>query len=383
MQAHDVAPDSGAPEEGQAADEIKNVRRSPVLLVLPAALLLLGAAAWGSRLAAVDLLLPLGLALTAVFGYLNGANTVAESVATLVAGEVTDYRRALAWGAGWTIAGCLASAIVAAALVATLTRGLLAPSAQVTETFAVAVLTGTILWMALATRLGLPVAATHSLVGGLVLVAVAVAGVSKVRWLVVLAKVALPIAISPLAAALLALVLVLLAGGVLGRCGGGTIRAAHWMSSAAASFARGLNEGPKVVAMGALLLVVTHHAPRSPTPFWIFGVVALSIGLGSYLSGRKVTRTLAEKLAAMNETDAFTANVVTAVLVGVASNLGLPLSNAEVGSGAVTGVGLRQGTRNINWSVVRDVSLGWVVSAPAGGLLALLCYEVMHVVRHL
>jgi len=372
---------TAASEQPGATEEIRDLGHSPVLLLLPSVLVALLLVAWVTRATSTDLILPLGIVLTLVFGYLTGANTVAESVATLVAGDVAGYQRALAWGGVWTVAGCLASAALATALVTTLTRGLLAPSAHITEVFAVAVLTGTILWMALATRLGMPISATHALVGGLVVTGIVAVGLARIKWTAVLTKVAIPLAISPLFAALLALLLVILAAAALHRDSSRAVNVGHWLSSAAASFARGLSEGPKVVAMGALLLMVTHHAAGSGAPFWFFAAVALAIGAGSYLSGQKVTRTLAEKTADIGEIDAFAANVVTAVLVSVAANLGIPLSNTEVGSGAVTGAGLRCGLRNVNWEIIRDISLAWVVSAPAAGLLALLCYEVMRVAQ--
>ncbi len=44
--------------------------------------------------------------------YANGANDVSKGVATLVGGGVTTYRRGLAWGTLWTVAGALLALVV-------------------------------------------------------------------------------------------------------------------------------------------------------------------------------------------------------------------------------------------------------------------------------
>ncbi len=125
-----------------------------------------------------------------------------------------------------------------------------------------------------------------------------------------------------------------------------------------------------------MLLSVTHHA-GTQAPFWLFPAVGLTMGIGSYWAGRRVTETLAEKVTDMDEAESFAANAVTAALVAGTSVLGLPVSSAEVGAGSITGVGMRTGIRTVNWSMVRDMALAWVVTFPAAGLLSLGAYALL------
>ena len=57
--------------------------------------------------------------------YANGANDVSKGVATLVGGGVTTYRRGLAWGTLWTVAGALLGLVVSVGLVRMFTTDLL------------------------------------------------------------------------------------------------------------------------------------------------------------------------------------------------------------------------------------------------------------------
>lgn len=343
--------------------------------VIAAALLVLGAALMDAA-TGLDLLLALGLLLTLILAYLVGANSIAESIATLVGGGLADYRGALLWGAVWRLFGSIAAAFIARALVQTFTAGFFSSGTHLGEAVVVAISLGLLVWTLIATRIGLPVSASHALTGGLIIVGLAVVGAAGIRWSTLIEKVALPLALSPFLAAILALVLVLVVCRTAANLADSTLNKAHWFSSAALSFAHGLNEAPKLVVLPAMLLFVTHHA-GTQAPFWLFPAIGVTMGVGSYWAGRRVTRTLAERVTDMDESDSFTANAVTAALVAASSVLGLPVSTAEVGAGSITGVGMRTGIRTVNWGIVRDMALAWVVTFPAAGLLSLGAYALL------
>ena len=138
------------------------------------------------------------VALTLVVAFANGANDVSKGIATLVGSGVTDYRRAILWGTVWTVAGGIAAAFASQGLVAVFSgKGVLA-TPPVGPVFLVAVTSGAIGWLVLATSTGLPVSTTHALVGGLLGAGLAAQGVGGVAWAAVARKVALPLAMSPL-----------------------------------------------------------------------------------------------------------------------------------------------------------------------------------------
>jgi PiT family inorganic phosphate transporter len=147
----------------------------------------------------------------------------------------------------------------------------------------------------------------------------------------------------------------------------------HWVSSGLASFARGTNDAPKIVAM-LLLGMTTAARPTVASQFAAFGGVALAMGLGSYFGGRRVTEVLAEKVTKMNHAEGLSANLTTSSLVLVSGTLGLPVSTTHVSSSAIIGIGLLKGLNAVRWTTVRDMVLAWVVTLPAAALLACLAY---------
>jgi PiT family inorganic phosphate transporter len=150
----------------------------------------------------------------------------------------------------------------------------------------------------------------------------------------------------------------------------------HWISSGLASFARGTNDAPKIVAI--LLLGSTTAAwPSTSSQLIAFGGVAIAMGLGSYFGGLRVTEVLAEKVTKMNHAEGLSANLATSSLVLVSGFLGLPVSTTHLSSSAIIGIGLLKGRNSVRWTTVRDMVLAWVVTLPASALLAGVAYLIL------
>ena len=145
----------------------------------------------------------------------------------------------------------------------------------------------------------------------------------------------------------------------------------HWFSAAAISYARGLNDTPKIVTVLSI-------APGALVGF-NYLLVALAIAAGGMLAATRVARTMSHKITPMPAQDAVTANLVTAALVALASPLGLPVSTTHVTSGGIFGMGLLR-RHEADWSKVRDIFLSWVATLPLGAVLAILFYQILLIV---
>ena len=356
--------------------------------------------------AGLVVLLMVGLA------FANGANDVSKGIATLVGSGVATDRRALAWGAAWTVAGALGAGFVSRGLVAVFSGSGVLASPATSEAFPLAVAAGAIGWLVFATRTGLPVSTTHALVGGLVGAGLMAEGPAGVRWAAVAHKVALPLAVSPLLS--LALVLVIFpgvtlvfrrlnrycvcierhalalapvpgpaiaAGGALHVIAGAdcpphvlsrvnALDSVHWLSAGLTSGARALNDAPKILALGLAAGPVLGLAISS-----LGTMVALAMGLGSHLAGRRVTLTLADKVTPIAPDDGLAANLVTAALVGIASVVAAPVSTTHVSTGAIVGAGMHR--RRLRWKLVGELLLAWVVTVPVAAAIAAVSYRLL------
>jgi inorganic phosphate transporter, PiT family len=151
----------------------------------------------------------------------------------------------------------------------------------------------------------------------------------------------------------------------------------HWLTSGATSFARGLNDTPKIVALVLVTAALSVGTPIGST--LAFGVVVLGMVAGSWMAGKKVTKVLAEKVTPMDHGEGFIANLVTAGLVGPGAALGLPMSTTHVSSGAIIGVGVPKKT-TLNWKTVQNMVLAWILTVPLAAGLGVSAFVLLRLV---
>ena len=347
-----------------------------------------------------------------LLSFANGANDNFKGVATLWGAGRTSYKRALAWATGFTLLGSLVAIWGAAGLVAKFNGSKLVGAAVYTQIpFLAAVALGTAATVLLASRLGLPVSTTHALTGALVGAGVIAAGPAQVRFGALGIGVVLPLLFSPVVALLLTVAvypLVIRMGRLAGNrdclcvdqpfavevtpanaalsadaalsavpalrwaaaseCETGAEVArfsigdgVHWLSGAAISFARGLNDTPKIVA---LLLVAAAGAVQLN-----YVLVAVGMAVGGALGALRVAETMSRRITPMKSPEAISANLVAASLVTAASYFALPVSTTHVTSGAIFGIGmLHRG--HADGRRVREIVLSWVATLPLGAGLA-------------
>ena len=319
--------------------------------------------------------------------------------------------------------------------------GIVKSTANLNQVFPVAVALGAFIWVIFASKTGFPVSTTHSITGALCGVGIVAVGFDGVTWSVLEKKIFLPLAFSPVAALGISWLLFPLIQKVSLRAerycvclevregisykplldkpvlipdligdveGSGAIVAVshidpfpqatllaaektacseslvspirfefldlfHWLSSGMTSFTRGLNDAPKIAAIIVGVGALGAHLPSSVS----FLAIALAMGIGSIVSGLRVTETLAEKVTPMTPQEGFAANLTTSILVGIATRFGLPVSTTHVSSGAIIGIGLKHGKKTVRWKVVFEMILAWIITLPFSALIALLSYWVL------
>jgi len=121
-----------------------------------------------------------------------------------------------------------------------------------------------------------------------------------------------------------------------------------------------------VISMGLAGLVV-------PVPGWILAMGGVGIAVGIFTYGYRVMETIGMRITSLNNTRGFSVDFSAATVILIASWLGLPVSTTHTVVGAVVGVGLARGVREVDASVLRDVFIAWFVTVPAAaGISALL-----------
>jgi PiT family inorganic phosphate transporter len=351
--------------------------------------------------------------------YSNGANDNFKGVATLYSSNVTNYKKALIFGTVFTFLGSLAAIFIASVLVDKFAGKGLLPIAELDSmNYVFAIASGAAITIFLATKLGMPVSTTHALLGGILGVGIISLGTSF-DFLKLSNLFLLPLILSPLVAALLSIFLYsfftflrkkmkisketcicvgkefipvaalktesscdcnleytasvntvkiasnnecieVYRGRFIGFDINQVISITHFLSAGWLSFARGLNDTPKIV--GLIIGLELLQVELSMT------LVALTMACGALLSARKVALTMAKKITKMNQGQGMTANIITSSLVTLASVFGMPVSTTHVSVGAIYGMGMT--TKENNTKMLKKILLSWVLTLPLAAIVA-------------
>lgn len=373
---------------------------------------------------------------TLLLAYANGANDNFKGVVTLYGSETTDYKKALYWASLATFLGSLTALFFGRRLIQTFSGKGLVPDVILGEpTFVGAVILGTGLTVIAASRMGIPISTTHSLTGALAGSGFMAVG-SSLQFQALGQNFFLPLVLTPFAALVATGFLYLalrwcgqhmkltkttcvclgeklIPGGRLGVEEGGVLTTSsiksfdmviadkavceseaaqrypgrffriidvgaihespllldrlHFFSAGAVSFARALNDTPKIVALSLVTGVLGLK--------WNIGFVAMAMALGGFLGARRVAETMSHKITAMNRGQGFVASIVTAALVILASQFGMPVSTTHVSCGSLFGLGLVNG--KARWCVISSIVSAWLLTLPAAAVLAAVSYRVL------
>jgi PiT family inorganic phosphate transporter len=350
--------------------------------------------------------------------FANGANDNAKGIATLVGSGMARMKPALGWANLTTFLGAVAAVPMALYVDTNLVKsfgggGLLPKGFAVGGPYLLAVGLAAAATVLLATRLGIPISTTHALTGALVGAGLVAVGPSRIVWSTLGAKLVLPLLLSPVLAACATMALypafrgalrllrvekqlclcveetfvpvvqrdgslmlatgsrtltidevkscqTRFAGEVLTISAQKVLAAGQVVTSGLVSFARGLNDTPKIVG----ILVAAGAFAVAPA----MGLVAILMLLGGLLFTRRVARTVSERITAMDGEQGFVGSLVTAVLVFLASYAGLPVSTTHVAVGALFGIGMANGTAERR--TIAQILAAWVTTLPLAAALA-------------
>ncbi len=144
------------------------------------------------------------------------------------------------------------------------------------------------------------------------------------------------------------------------------------------AFAHGSNDvanaiGP-VAAVHGIISSGGEVVQTARIPNWILLLGAGGIVAGLALYGYRVMRTIGTHITELTPSSGFAAELAAATTVVIASGYSLPISTTHTLVGGVLGVGLARGVDALNLRVVGTIFISWLVTLPAGALLAIIFF---------
>ena len=149
------------------------------------------------------------------------------------------------------------------------------------------------------------------------------------------------------------------------------------------AFAHGSNDVANAIGPLAAVVSIAQNGvieAKSALPIWVLmlGGIGIVIGLATY--GRHVIATVGHKITQLTPSRGFAAELAAATTIVIASGTGIPVSTTHTLVGAVLGVGLARGIEAIDLRVVGRVFVSWIVTIPAGAILAIVFFSIFRVI---
>lgn len=306
--------------------------------------------------------------LALLFDFGNGLNDAANSISTVVATRVLTPAAAVLLAAAANFIGAF---VFTVAVAKTIGKGIISPEI-VTPTVILAGLVGAIIWVYVTTYLGLPISASHSLIGGFVGSAIAAAGFNAVI-VPGMMKILIFIFIAPLLGFLGGAIFSVISMHVFSRATPYTVdkisRILQIISSTAYSLSHGTNDAQKTMGIITLLLVSGGLLKEFDVPWWVILLSHSVIALGTALGGWKVVKTMGIKITKLRPVDGFCAETAGSLVIIGSTLFGIPVSTTHVIAGSITGVGSTKRISAVRWKIARDIVWAWILTIPSSALV--------------
>ncbi len=146
------------------------------------------------------------------------------------------------------------------------------------------------------------------------------------------------------------------------------------------AFAHGSNDVANAIGPIAAIIAVSKTGiigveVEIPVEILILGGIGIVVGLATW--GYRVIETIGKRITEMTPSRGFSAEFGATMTVLLCSRLGLPVSTTHTSVGAVVGIGFARGIAAIDFRVIRNIVLSWLVTLPVTAALTALSYFIM------
>lgn len=233
-----------------------------------------------------------------------------------------------------------------------------------------------VLWAVAAWLFGIPTSESHALIAGLTGAAIAMhgglSGVNGGEWVKVLYGLLLSTFLGFGMGFVVVKFLEFLFRKADRRKTTRPFKGAQVGGAAAMAFMHGAQDGQKFMGVFLLGMALANGQTSTGTfeiPFWLILLCSIIMGLGTSIGGYRIIKAVGMDMVKLETYQGFSADIAGAGCLLLSSLTGIPVSTTHTKTTAIMGVGAARRVSSVDWTVVGEMILTWVLTFPGCGLI--------------
>jgi PiT family inorganic phosphate transporter len=307
----------------------------------------------------------------------NGWTDAPNAIATCIGTRSMQPRSAIIMAAIFNFLGVLVMTLINSTVAQTIYRmvdfGTDAHSAIIALSAAMIAI---VIWATAASFFGIPTSESHALIAGLSGAAISIhsslSGINGSEWIKVIYGLILSSILGYGLGYLTFKLIAFLFRGIDRRKTQGFFRKAQVFGSASMAFMHGAQDGQKFISvflLGAFLAQGKSNVNEFVIPVWLMILCSLVMSLGTSIGGYRIIKAVGMDMVKLEPYQGFAADTAASACLLVSSLLSLPVSTTHTKTTAIMGVGAGKRVSAVNWGVVKDMVMAWVLTFPGCGII--------------
>ncbi|NLY90825.1 MAG: inorganic phosphate transporter [Firmicutes bacterium] len=239
-----------------------------------------------------------------------------------------------------------------------------------------AALLAIVLWATAAWWFGIPTSESHALIAGISGAAIALqgglSGINPQEWIKVVYGLLLSAGMGFGAGWLVVKLIEKICFRMDRRKTNGFFRKAQITGAAGMAFMHGAQDGQKfmgVFMLGMFLAQGRANVTQFQIPVWLMLLCSLVMSLGTSIGGLRIIKSVGMDMVKLDKHQGFSADLAAVISLFTASVTGIPVSTTHTKTTAIMGVGAAKRLSSVNWSIVKEMVMAWVLTFPGCGLI--------------
>lgn len=319
--------------------------------------------------------------------FVNGWTDAPNAIATCVSTRSMDVDAAIVMAAVCNFVGVLVMTMINSTVAMTITNMVNFGGQSSQALIALcAALFAIVFWAVLAWYFGIPTSESHALIAGLSGAAIAlqggIDGINPEEWIKVIYGLGLSTILGFFSGYFSCRFVAWTCRNVDRRKTGGFFRGAQIAGAAGMAFMHGAQDGQKfmgVLLLGICLVNGTESASGVDLPIWMMLLCSIVMGVGTSVGGKKIIKSVGMDMVRLEKYQGFSADLAGAACLLLSSVFGIPVSTTHTKTTAIMGVGAVKRISAINFKVVQDMVLTWLLTFPGCGIIGFLMAKLFMV----